>query len=93
MNFEEEHTHHILETRSPVMAGKLLVSIRWWRSCLFTKRIRLAPSCRVWWQLILNEVVSMETTRDDQGLALEFVTLDQLWDSDSHLYDVVLCSA
>lgn len=75
------------------MAGKLLASTRWWRSCLFTKRIHLAHSCRLRWQLTLNEKVGMETTRDDKGLALECVTLDQLQDSDSQLHTAGLCSA
>lgn len=35
----------------------------------------------------------METTRDNQGLALECVTLGQPWDSDSHLHEVILCFA
>lgn len=67
---------HTLEAGSPVMAGKLLASIKRSSSCLFTKHTHLAPSCRVWWQFILDEKVSMETIRDDQGLALECVNLD-----------------
>jgi len=42
--------------------------------------------------LSMESTVSMETTRDNQGLALECATLDKLRDSDSHLHEVGLRS-